>query len=712
MDTEVKMGTLPVVWGDMRIKDITFCVTEECNLRCKYCYMVGKNKFKKMSFDLAKQCVDYILTDRENFKQSGVIWNFIGGEPFLEIDLIDKITDYIKKRTYELQHPWFNKYRISISTNGILYDDIRVQNYIQKNKKHISIGFSVDGNKIKHDLQRVKMDGSGSYDDVIKNVPLWLEQFPNASTKATFAHGDIPYLKDSIISLWDNGIKQVAANVVFEDVWDDKDPDLFENQLISLADYIIENKLWEDYSVSFLDPYKGFPLLEHELKENNCGAGKMLAIDCEGKFYPCIRFLDFTMSNKKSVDIGNSVEGINLDKIRPFLELNTFKKSNDECLSCDVATGCSSCAGFDYDCFGTINKKATYICEMHKANVKAINYFWNKLEESSKEKSIRTKIIEDRFNLNKTDLDEKYLIFISSDKAVSHCLYESNNGENVMSEDVFVKGIDFCKQNNFHPVVLNSDDKIFKCDLDEVIEISRNLNDKENGITVYEIDDSIYENDYNNSCIINVYKRNIVDLNNFVEKIYLYYSRINIIIKDLKEWNQVDINKYALELDKLSELTFKVFKESNILEINVLTDIFYLTNHSRCLAGEKSFALAPNGNLYNCPSEYFEDSSKYICNITDEGFLDTLKEDNILKFTLCEKCDSLHCKNCKMLNVQLTGEVTTSSKIQCSVSNLEKEMSYKLQQKLINEGILKRRDVINYIHHETYIDPIEFLKIL
>jgi len=63
----VAMGKLPIVWGDRRIKDITFSVTEECNLRCKYCYMTGKNSVKKMSFETAKKAIDYILEDRETF---------------------------------------------------------------------------------------------------------------------------------------------------------------------------------------------------------------------------------------------------------------------------------------------------------------------------------------------------------------------------------------------------------------------------------------------------------------------------------------------------------------------------------------------------------------------------------------------------------------------------------------------------------------------
>ena len=237
----IKMGQIGDVWKGGIAKSITFSVTEECNFACRYCYMTGKNSNNKMSFETAKKAVDYILSNRDLFDDEAVIWEFVGGEPLIEIDLIDKVSDYIKQQMYILDHPWFNDYMFNFSTNGLLYHTVKVQNYIKKNKGHLSIGISVDGNKIKHDMQRIKPDGSGTYDDVMKNVPLWLEQFPNASTKATFSHDDLPYLKDSVISLWENNIKIVAANVVFENVWQEGDDLVFEEQLKSLGDYILEN---------------------------------------------------------------------------------------------------------------------------------------------------------------------------------------------------------------------------------------------------------------------------------------------------------------------------------------------------------------------------------------------------------------------------------------------------------------------------------------
>ena len=44
-------------------KSITFIVTKDCQLACKYCYLVGKNAKERMSWDVAKKAIDYILPD-------------------------------------------------------------------------------------------------------------------------------------------------------------------------------------------------------------------------------------------------------------------------------------------------------------------------------------------------------------------------------------------------------------------------------------------------------------------------------------------------------------------------------------------------------------------------------------------------------------------------------------------------------------------------
>ena len=389
-------------WRHGLSKNITFIVTKDCQLACKYCYLVGKNINERMSFDTTQKAIDYILSREDEFKEESVTWEFIGGEPFLEIDLIDKICDYLKTEMYRLNHHWFNSYRFSFSTNGINYHEKKVQDFIKKNHEHLSIGITIDGTELKHDLNRVyKHSEKGSYKDVVKNIPLWIKQFPNAGTKVTISSADIPYIKESVLHLYSLGIKEVNINCVFEDVWKDGDDKLFEKQLVELADEIIDKDYYKDYACSFYSEHIGKPMDIKLENQNWCGAGKMLSVDAAGNFYPCTRFAQYSLRSKKALIIGNVNDGIDKNKLRPFLTLDRTTQSPQKCLECDVASGCAWCQGENYDAADTptIYQRSTAICLMHKARVRANNYYWNKLYrklelEGERERYDQNKIVE------------------------------------------------------------------------------------------------------------------------------------------------------------------------------------------------------------------------------------------------------------------------------------------------------------------------------
>lgn len=369
-------------WQFGRTKNITFIVTKDCQLACKYCYLVGKNTKERMSWEVARQAVDYILEREEEFREESVVWDFIGGEPFLEIGLIDRICDYIKVELFRRNHHWFNSYRFSFSTNGINYHEEKVQNFIKKNREHLSIGITIDGTEMKHDLNRVyKITDRGSYKDVARNIPLWLEQFPNAGTKVTISSADIPYIKESVLHLYSIGIHEVNINCVFEPVWKQGDEALFEEQLIQLADVIIDGGYYQDYTCSFFTEHIGKPMDCVLDNQNWCGAGMMLAVDAAGNFYPCTRFAQYSLRSKEAWIIGNIYDGIDKNKLRPFLTLDRCTQSAKECIDCEVASGCAWCQGENYDAADTptIYQRSTAICKMHKARVHANNYYWNKL---------------------------------------------------------------------------------------------------------------------------------------------------------------------------------------------------------------------------------------------------------------------------------------------------------------------------------------------
>ena len=378
------------VWKNGQAKSITFIVTKDCQLACKYCYLVGKNTNERMSWEIARKAIDYILEHENDMPEESVTWDFIGGEPFLEIDLIDRICDYIKTEMYRRNHHWFNSFRFSFSTNGINYHTEKVQRFIVKNRDHLSIGITIDGTERKHDLNRIWKSSSvdstegeerGSYRDVVKNIPLWLNQFPNGATKVTISSADIPYISESVMHLYSLGIHEVNINCVFENVWLEGDDKEFEDQLMRLADFIIDGDYYLEYVCSLFSESLGKPLDPDLDNMNWCGAGRMLSVDAAGYFYPCTRFAQYSLRDKRAWIIGNVHDGIDKNKLRAFYLLDRCTQSNLECIDCEVASGCAWCQGENYDAADTptVFQRATAICKMHKARVRANNYYWNKL---------------------------------------------------------------------------------------------------------------------------------------------------------------------------------------------------------------------------------------------------------------------------------------------------------------------------------------------
>ena len=109
-------------------------------MACTYCYQINKHH-NFMDFETAKEFIDILLADKNpyiNTKNSpGIIIEFIGGEPLLAIDLIDKITDYFVTKMIELDHPWATRFMLSMCSNGVLYFEPRYKNIC----KRTAIGF-------------------------------------------------------------------------------------------------------------------------------------------------------------------------------------------------------------------------------------------------------------------------------------------------------------------------------------------------------------------------------------------------------------------------------------------------------------------------------------------------------------------------------------------------------------------------------------------
>lgn len=370
---------------------VTFQVTDDCNLACTYCYQIRKGK-RSMKFDTAKRFVDLLLSGEKGLseyinpeKSPGIVIEYIGGEPFLEIDLIDQICDYFVGRLIELEHPWATMYMFSICSNGVLYFEPKVQRFLQKWKNHLSFSITIDGSKELHDSCRLFPDGRPSYDIAVAGAQDWMKRGNYMGSKITIAPGNVAFLYDAIIHMFELGYNEINANCVYEEGWTSAHATVMYSEMKKISNYLLNHNInMDEFFLSLYQDDFFRPKDDGDL-QNWCGGnGVMLSVDPDGIIYPCLRYMESSLGGQREpYSIGDVDTGIcqcdhHRCRVECLKKVDRRTQSTDECFYCQIAEGCSWCTAYNYQVFGTPDARATYICDMHKARALGNVYFWNK----------------------------------------------------------------------------------------------------------------------------------------------------------------------------------------------------------------------------------------------------------------------------------------------------------------------------------------------
>lgn len=375
--------------GKYGAKSVTIQVTDSCNLRCTYCYQINK-KSNFIKIEDAKKFMDYVLFSNSEYcnpsQTAGMTLEFIGGEPFLAIDTINEICEYTLKRMIETNHPWLYRTKFSICSNGTLYFEPKVQEFIRRYDEFLSFSISIDGNKELHDKCRVFPDGSGSYDIAMKARNHYRATYgKEANTKMTLAPSNIEYTHDAIMSLIKNGYENIHFNCVFEEGWTSDHAKIYYKQLKMIADDCLSDEnIIHNVWLSRFEKNRYCPMSPND-NDNACGGlGKMISINHTGHIFPCIRYMESSLGESApEVIIGDLESGImQKDEYSELVNIMSSctrrSQSTDECFYCPIGTGCNWCSAYNYQYYGKFGKRTTFICLMHKAEALANAYYWNK----------------------------------------------------------------------------------------------------------------------------------------------------------------------------------------------------------------------------------------------------------------------------------------------------------------------------------------------
>lgn len=134
--------------------------TEQCNLRCTYCY----EDFQNGAMTQATQDA-FILWLKRNLKNyTSLRIEWFGGEPLVAKDIIFNLSERIIAICHQARKP----FTASIVTNGTLMD---LETFKKLLSCHvINFQVTIDGVKETHDALKIRADGQGTYDCIIRNL--------------------------------------------------------------------------------------------------------------------------------------------------------------------------------------------------------------------------------------------------------------------------------------------------------------------------------------------------------------------------------------------------------------------------------------------------------------------------------------------------------------------------------------------------------------
>lgn len=379
------------------------------NLAVHNCYQISKcHNF--MNERTAKKCVDLLfdLWDKNdpkaiiNHSTKAIILDYIGGEPLLNVPIMDFINSYFMERCIAVHHPWALTWRASICSNGLNYFNDDFQNYLRKWGRKTSFAITLDGPQEIHDLCRRDFNGEGSFERAYRAARAFKEKYGDEAmtTKITFCPENLSEIDQIFDFFVKENYKEINGNPAFEPEYTLENAKLYYRQLKKMADQLL-NSGNEIHTNIFVESI-GEKIPEDDLQNNCGGQGEMLAFDPQGLIYPCLRFMPSSLGDSRPpIVIGSIYTGLfsTEEQRLAFLNLkkiNRRSKSSDKCFYCPVASGCADCAGWNYQENGNVNSRSTHICLMHKARVLANSYYWNcKWRREGSKKRFKINVAED-----------------------------------------------------------------------------------------------------------------------------------------------------------------------------------------------------------------------------------------------------------------------------------------------------------------------------
>ncbi len=330
---------------------VSLHLTQDCNLRCRYCY-AGAKAARPMSRETLHAAIELIFAELVGNR---LAVTFSGGEPLLEPALLQEAVTLVRQRQKERDGL---KVRFAVNTNGTVLDAARARLLIEE-RFHIVL--SIDGATATHDAARPFVGGTGSFFAVEKNLDALLALNPYLVTISVVAPQSAAQVPETVELLASRGVRFVSLVPDHTGAWDD-------------ASFGTLRRAYQELSVLYEGMFCRGKTLHLNLFDERirshvhggrarevCDLGDELAIGPDGSIFPCAQFVTARGMEAGTMALGDVRGG--LLRQRRAAVVASSKRRPQACRDCALEGRCvNDCSCVSFRTTGRVDEVSGFSC--------------------------------------------------------------------------------------------------------------------------------------------------------------------------------------------------------------------------------------------------------------------------------------------------------------------------------------------------------------
>ena len=314
------------------MSNLILLISNDCNMDCSYCQIernISGSK-KKMSSEIVIATLQ--LFEKLCNRESSLTVNFTGGEPLINFSVIQEAVRFIRASDR------LNNARLVIFTNGTLLDQT-ISEFLHENEFLVIV--SLDGLESAHNLNRVFIDGSATYRQVLNGYLTAKNAGCNCAISSVANFNDSDFV--DFLS-WVIDLKPLSLGINYPHhilgINNEFDFNVYTRQILMAHSILESNGISLENYERFARTFKRKIVRRRECQA--CGRG--ITIDSNGNVGTCKSLL---VSHK----ISYPLIGFDISKADEFEKwADRTPLVHENCLDCPAISICGGGCAYDAYC--------------------------------------------------------------------------------------------------------------------------------------------------------------------------------------------------------------------------------------------------------------------------------------------------------------------------------------------------------------------------